>query len=533
MDTMFVMIIMGAGVAVALLGMFLLASERELKAKKRDIEILLDKLENTSQTSVLTQNIQSEAEHPEVAELRAQNRALQNQLAALTEALEQSRGAAADLQASQRMDANSQIEKQELNAANERLSREVHELRSRLAAGEAQSQSASASSHEEATARMQAQINDLRRAIQEKDIKLSELESARQNLPDVSAIETRHRQEQESQRQQISELERQNALNAEKLAELQSMRDRLAEAENIHNSLRDEIQRHQAEIPKWQSRIAAAEENRQRLAALQGPCNELLSKQAALADRQRQLQEELVSFARLINAANNGAPQLNTPADESQKPHVSGQSPGAGPVSAGNSSSASPPATEMRAAQDMGVEPTGSPAPAETPGRRFGLLGILLLLAAAGALSFKLFVADAERTVSPTGAANTVADARVPAPAMVAKSPQSSLENQPGPLAAQTEMPTPVKRPVGETAEAANNRLARAEPASLGTYQVVRPSPVYAAPNEFSRAIGEIEPGVNVNVVNSRDGWLEIHSKHGRPPGFIRREVAAKVSSRN
>src|SRR6185436_13297681 len=179
MDTMFVMIIMGAGVAVALLGMFLLASERELKAKKRDIEILLDKLENTSQTSVLTQNIQSEAEHPEVAELRAQNRALQNQLAALTEALEQSRGAAADLQASQRMDANSQIEKQELNAANERLSREVHELRSRLAAGEAQSQSASASSHEEATARMQAQINDLRRAIQEKDIKLSELESAR------------------------------------------------------------------------------------------------------------------------------------------------------------------------------------------------------------------------------------------------------------------------------------------------------------------------------------------------------------------
>jgi len=31
---------------------------------------------------------------------------------------------------------------------------------------------------------------------------------------------------------------------------------------------------------------------------------------------------------------------------------------------------------------------------------------------------------------------------------------------------------------------------------------------------------------VKVNVVNGKDGWLEIHSKHGRPPGFIRRESA-------
>jgi hypothetical protein len=36
-----------------------------------------------------------------------------------------------------------------------------------------------------------------------------------------------------------------------------------------------------------------------------------------------------------------------------------------------------------------------------------------------------------------------------------------------------------------------------------------------------------------VSVVNRRDGWLEIHSKHGRPPGFIRTEVAARVAAQN
>ena len=66
-----------------------------------------------------------------------------------------------------------------------------------------------------------------------------------------------------------------------------------------------------------------------------------------------------------------------------------------------------------------------------------------------------------------------------------------------------------------------------------GTYEITRASRVYAAPSESSQPIGDIEPGVKVSVVNRRDGWLEIHSKHGRPPGFIRTEVAARVAAQN
>ena len=71
---------------------------------------------------------------------------------------------------------------------------------------------------------------------------------------------------------------------------------------------------------------------------------------------------------------------------------------------------------------------------------------------------------------------------------------------------------------------------AQAAPSAIaGTYEVTRGTRVFAAPTEFAQQVGEIEPGLKVNVVSARDGWLEIHSKHGRPPGFIRSDAVARV----
>jgi hypothetical protein len=64
-----------------------------------------------------------------------------------------------------------------------------------------------------------------------------------------------------------------------------------------------------------------------------------------------------------------------------------------------------------------------------------------------------------------------------------------------------------------------------------GAFQTVRPAIVYSRPGEDSEIVAQIGKGTRVNVVNSRNGWLEIHSKHGRPPGFIRQEVAERVAS--
>jgi hypothetical protein len=62
-----------------------------------------------------------------------------------------------------------------------------------------------------------------------------------------------------------------------------------------------------------------------------------------------------------------------------------------------------------------------------------------------------------------------------------------------------------------------------------GKFKIVRATEVYSGPTEKSALITRIEPGMKINVVDSRDGWLEIRSKHGRPPGFVRAEAAVKI----
>jgi len=487
MGSIFVWIVMFAGAAVVLLGIFLIASERELKVKRREIEALLTKLENGSEGTAVESAIQPQTDPASES---------------------------------------AQMENRRLSAANDQLTKEINDLRGRLAARETQDQSSTERGLDaQEVARMQAEINGLRQALDQSNSQIGELERVRQDLPDLNAIDTAHRRERESLHERIAELERRLASDQQKLAESQTLRDRLAEAENIQNSLRDEIRRHEEEIPRWQARISAAEQNHQRLAALQIPCNELLSKQTALADQQRQLQEELLAFARLITASAD-APQNDSLA----------RTPAPGSISSvAGSSAKNDSAPEMRAAQDAAREPAGGAVPGGTTGRRFGMLGALLIIGAAGALGFQLFTSDIGQSSKrpPLGNERQGAQRRIHAPAITASTQQPSTEVAPYPV--RTRAAAQVHTTVRENAAPAriNNQTAKAESGSMQTYKVIRASQVYAAPSEISRSLGDLEPGTNVIVVNGRDGWLEIHSKHGRPPGFIRREVAATITGQN
>ncbi|MFQ5538953.1 MAG: VWA domain-containing protein, partial [Candidatus Binatia bacterium] len=74
-----------------------------------------------------------------------------------------------------------------------------------------------------------------------------------------------------------------------------------------------------------------------------------------------------------------------------------------------------------------------------------------------------------------------------------------------------TEIPTPDKPPP----------LSKVIP---GPYKVLRSTAVYSQPREDSPKIVTIEPGTKVQVVNAQENWLEIQSKHGRAPGFIKKD---------
>jgi Bacterial SH3 domain len=57
-------------------------------------------------------------------------------------------------------------------------------------------------------------------------------------------------------------------------------------------------------------------------------------------------------------------------------------------------------------------------------------------------------------------------------------------------------------------------------------YKTVRSTSVFDEPSASSQKVGSIANGTKVRVVGSTDDWLEVRSKQGRPPGFIRRDDA-------
>ena len=65
---------------------------------------------------------------------------------------------------------------------------------------------------------------------------------------------------------------------------------------------------------------------------------------------------------------------------------------------------------------------------------------------------------------------------------------------------------------------------------AAGVYETVRPANVFQAPSAGSPVVANIPTGTRVNVVGSSGEWLEVHSRRGNPPGFIRRDDATLVS---
>jgi len=82
---------------------------------------------------------------------------------------------------------------------------------------------------------------------------------------------------------------------------------------------------------------------------------------------------------------------------------------------------------------------------------------------------------------------------------------------------------TPAQPPVTASRRAA-------EP---GVYETVRPTTVYEEPSASSRAVAQIGKGTDVTVVRSVGEWLEVRSKHGNPPGYIRADDARVIRPGN
>ncbi len=84
------------------------------------------------------------------------------------------------------------------------------------------------------------------------------------------------------------------------------------------------------------------------------------------------------------------------------------------------------------------------------------------------------------------------------------------------------------RKPIGPSSPAVQRR-----PAEPGTYEIIRTTSVFEKALGTSRTVSSINVGTKVSVVGSVGEWLEVRSKHGKPPGFIRRDDAMFVEKKN
>jgi uncharacterized membrane-anchored protein YhcB (DUF1043 family) len=62
-----------------------------------------------------------------------------------------------------------------------------------------------------------------------------------------------------------------------------------------------------------------------------------------------------------------------------------------------------------------------------------------------------------------------------------------------------------------------------------GVYETTRTTSVYEGPSSGARVVTQITRGTRINVVGSSGDWLEVRSKHGNPPGYVRADDARLI----
>jgi hypothetical protein len=322
-------------------------------------------------------------------------------------------------------------------------------------------------------ARLQIEITELKQQLEESQAKSRALEAVQQQLANVESREMMLREQKDALEVQLAELQQELHLRKEKLEELDATRTRLIEMEQVSNELRGENLRLQAEILGWKER----RENTQRQAsAFEGQLAELPNATQSSADS--------TALVKVVN-------------DEGTKPAVWSSR-------KGRSRLAIIPATGVVAIASALV---------------LGFLGI----------SSKKFSGPEEPVVALQAISSEESTS--------ASQPLQTPVNVELPLQPPTEDSVkPPKRPspasvtrLAKTATSKPRPAVETTPRLTGIFETTREAELYNGPSEESALIASIRPGMKINVVDSRDGWLEVRSKHGRPSGFVRQEAAVKV----
>ncbi len=304
MENIFVWLLIFAGAVIALLGLFLVASERELKNKRLELERLSANVHLSSPAAIaatLTGTVAID-DLPDTSDIQLINEELHNQVSNLSAELELGQKTIMELKGAAQRDRDSQAELQQLRKANEVLISEVVDLRARRESSdgrveEAMTQQADAIERER---QLHNEMRELHDQLEENQQKLRELESSQQNLANMESLAAIGADERRQLETKITELEHDIENARQGVEETNALRATLANSERQREALHAENRSYEQEIHHWQERSAEGDENRHRLSALRAPFDALLAKYAELAAHHNQFEEDLAVFGGLM-----------------------------------------------------------------------------------------------------------------------------------------------------------------------------------------------------------------------------------------
>jgi len=309
MEDISLWILIFAGGAIGLLGVFLAASERELKRTRREVEGLAAQLENSPKTITLDNPVEMQPIDSNGATTApTTDQELHDKIAYLASELETSRRSAEELRSQRDHLKSSQVEILELRTTNQQLEGEIAHLKGQLQSAES-GFSAALGERQDAVndrTKLESEIADLKSQLEASLARVGELEVARQQLADFESREAIHKNEQKNAQAQIAVLRQEFFAAKEQVQELHATHDRMGELERLYQNAQHEIRNLEEERSHWQERLAGGDDQRRRGAMLRQHLDELLTKQAALIERHRQFQDDLAAAARLTEVPPDG-----------------------------------------------------------------------------------------------------------------------------------------------------------------------------------------------------------------------------------
>jgi len=485
------------------------------QTENQQLQGKIDNLGNQLETSE-TQLRESMGRIQEAVDFSA---TLQSEIAALKQQMVERENAIETLQSAAQRAAKIQSESQELCFENQRLQEELKNHRVQLNASETRLHESARRNQQvsDRCERLEAEVADLNRQLENSQSKAREVESAQQQLANVESREMIHRQQQQQLEALIIDLDRQLSKGKIQVQVLDDTHQRLRETERVCQELAEENRRLGEEVSVWQERLAASEESQRQVSILRRQLEELQTEHARLINGKRQAQEELaasgepIAVSRLLSDS-DGAKVIQTTANVGAELSLD-----RGRLSAAKVHQRMPSAIAISEAKSLNND---SQTRGDQSHLSTGDLAAGIHLEKEEQASWVVwtsvkrqwgFGAVAATIVVIAGAVATgVLGTKFSAPKEVAVVPETSFQEY--------------------KVEAVSKPQKKPAPRLRGTFETVRPTQVYSGPSENSVFIADIGRGMKLNVVDSGYGWLEIRSRHGRPPGFIRQDAAVSIA---